>query len=158
MARDRLAAFSRAPKQELLIYDPKPRPRRCWTGWSSAPASGVDAHSRDVSTRRERAFLPRSTISPGKRLPRRHESIRDGNPGRVHFIGRARAAEARARECAAKIGINRRQAVVIRGLRQTFHDDWALLPTGQKEAGKSNGNRPTKRPASTRLRAPPPSA
>jgi cardiolipin synthase len=126
-SRDRLAAFIKGARKELLIYDPKVTDNAMLRLLEERAKAGVDVKiigrvdSKFDDIRHERY--------PGKRLHVR-TIIRDGQRAFVGSQSLRRLELDKRRE----IGLVVNDRSVVAQLRQVFESDWAETDSGKKEA------------------------
>jgi cardiolipin synthase len=135
-ARDRLTAFIAGARSQLLIYDPKVNDAAILRLLAERARSGVDVR---IIGKLESAgsSLPAEKY-PGKRLHVR-AIVRDGSRA---FLG-SQSLRKFELERRREIGLIVDDAAVVRGLRQVFEQDWALTPTGKKNAGQDDRKSPS---------------
>jgi cardiolipin synthase len=129
-AREKLTAFVAGAKQELLIYDPNLGDPAFIDLLTKLAAGGVDV--RIIGTLDHNKSSLRVEPYPGKRLHVR-AIIRDGNRA---FMG-SQSLRKLELEKRREIGIIVDRPAVVKGMKQTFEDDWAKTPTAEKEAAKA---------------------
>jgi cardiolipin synthase A/B len=128
-SRERLAAFIKAARKELLIYDPRVSDDAMLRLLSERARGGVDVR---IIGKVEAKWNLASEKYPGKRLHVR-AIVRDG---RRAFIGSQslRRIELDKRR---EIGVVVNDQAVVNELRATFESDWAQTETGKKEAKRA---------------------
>jgi len=126
-SRERLTAFVKAARKELLIYDPKVTDNAMLRLLEDRRKAGVDVKiigkidTKFGDLKHERY--------PGKRMHIR-TIIRDGQRAFIGSQSLRRIELDKRRE----IGLIVNDQSVVRALRQTFESDWAETDTGRKEA------------------------
>jgi cardiolipin synthase len=128
-ARDRLAKFIKGARKELLIYDPKVSDDAMLRILTERIKNGVTVK---VIGKVESKWNLGAERYPGKRLHIR-AIVRDG--ARL-FIG-SQSLRRLELEKRREIGIVVDDAAVVAQVRKTFLEDWALTPSGKKEAKKA---------------------
>ena len=125
-ARDRLSAFIKKARSQLLIYDPKISDRSMITLLLQRAKAGVDV--RIIGKMAKRGGTLKVQKYPGKRLHVR-AVIRDGHRA---FVGSQslRKLELDARR---ELGVLVRDRKVVKQIAATFEEDWALTDLGKKE-------------------------
>jgi cardiolipin synthase len=128
-ARDRLAKFVKGARKELLIYDPKVSDDAMLRILTDRIKNGVTVK---VIGKVESKWNLNAERYPGKRLHVR-AIVRDG--ARL-FIG-SQSLRRLELEKRREIGVVVVDPTVVAQVRKTFLDDWALTPSGKKEAKKA---------------------
>jgi phosphatidylserine/phosphatidylglycerophosphate/cardiolipin synthase-like enzyme len=128
-ARDRLAKFVKGARKELLIYDPKVSDDAMLRILTDRIKNGVTVK---VIGKVESKWNLNAERYPGKRLHVR-AIVRDG--ARL-FIG-SQSLRRLELEKRREIGVVVVDPPVVAQVRKTFLDDWALTPSGKKEAKKA---------------------
>jgi len=128
-ARERLAAFIKGARRELLIYDPKLTDDAMLALLKTKRKEGVDIR---VIGKVESKWDLEAEKCPVKRMHIR-AIIRDG---RHAFIGSQslRKVELEKRR---EIGVISHDKQVVAQMRETFEQDWAQTDTGRKQAKKA---------------------
>jgi phosphatidylserine/phosphatidylglycerophosphate/cardiolipin synthase-like enzyme len=124
-ARERLAAFIRGARKQLLIYDPKVADAAVVRLLQERAKAGIDV--RIIGQLGRKKPLLSAEPYPGRRLHVR-AMIRDGSRA---FIGSQslRTLELDGRR---EIGVVVTDGVVVRQMQAVFEDDWAQTPSGRK--------------------------
>jgi len=127
-ARQRLSAFIRGARHELLIYDPKLSDPLMLRVLQDRVKAGVDV--RVLGTVGKRGAFLKAQKLRGIRLHVR-AIVRDG---RQAFVGSQslRKIELDARR---EVGIIVRDPRIVKKLRTTFEADWAATPLAQSDNG-----------------------
>jgi phosphatidylserine/phosphatidylglycerophosphate/cardiolipin synthase-like enzyme len=127
-ARERLAAFLRKAKRQLLVYDESVTDDAMIGILKERKKAGVDLR---VIGRVEKGHGLEAEPFPGKRQHLRC-IVRDG---RAAFVGSQslRKPELDARR---EIGVIAKDARLVRAITQVFEEDWARTEAGRKEARK----------------------
>jgi phosphatidylserine/phosphatidylglycerophosphate/cardiolipin synthase-like enzyme len=128
-ARERLAKFIKGARKELLIYDPKVSDDAMLRLLTDRIKNGVTVK---VIGKVEAKWNVNGERYPGKRLHVR-AIVRDG--ARL-FIG-SQSLRRLELEKRREIGIVVVDPAVVAQVRKTFLEDWALTPSGRKEAKKA---------------------
>jgi cardiolipin synthase A/B len=128
-ARERLARFLKAARKQLLIYDPKVCDDAMLRILMDRIKNGVEVK---ILGKVEAKWGIKHEKYPGKRLHVR-AIIRDG---RRAFIG-SQSLRRLELEKRREIGVVITDKEVIEQMMKVFADDWALTPTGKKEAKKA---------------------
>ncbi len=128
-ARDRLSAFIKAARRELLIYDPQVTDDAMLRLITERIKAGVDVK---ILGKVEAKWNVKSEKYPGKRLHVR-AMIRDG---RRAFIG-SQSLRRLELEKRREIGFIITDETVVAQLRQIFENDWEQTDSGKKEAKKT---------------------
>ena len=125
-ARDRIAAFIKKARSQLLIYDPKISDRSMITILLQRAKAGVDV--RVIGRMAKRGSALKVQKYPGKRLHVR-AIIRDGHRA---FVGSQslRKLELDARR---ELGVVVRDRKVVKQIVTVFEEDWALTDLGKQE-------------------------
>jgi len=129
-AREKLTAFIAGAKQQLLIYDPQVGDPAIIDLLAKQAAAGVDV--RILGTLAKKKSTLTVEPFPGKRLHVR-VIIRDSERA---FMG-SQSLRKLELEKRREIGIIVDRPKVVKEMKQVFEDDWALTPTGKKEAEKA---------------------
>jgi cardiolipin synthase A/B len=128
-SRDRLGAFIKAARKELLIYDPKVTDDAMLRIIKERMAAGVDV--KIIGKVEAKWDLPAQRY-PGKRLHVR-AIIRDGRRAFVGSQSLRRLELDKRRE----LGIIVNDQTVVDEIRRVFESDWAQTDAGKKEAKKA---------------------
>lgn len=128
-SRERLAAFIKATRRQLLIYDPQVTDDAMLRIITNLIKNDVEVR---IIGRVEAKWNVKSEKFPGKRLHVR-AMIRDG---RRAFIG-SQSLRRLELEKRREIGVIVTDEIVVRQLQEVFENDWALTETGKKQAKKS---------------------
>jgi phosphatidylserine/phosphatidylglycerophosphate/cardiolipin synthase-like enzyme len=128
-SRERLAAFIKATRRQLLIYDPQVTDDAMLRIITNLIKNDVEVR---IIGRVEAKWNVKSEKFPGKRLHVR-AMIRDG---RRAFIG-SQSLRRLELEKRREIGVIVTDEIVVRQLQEVFENDWALTETGKKQARKS---------------------
>src|SRR5262249_30070118 len=128
-ARDRLAAFIKGARRELLIYDPKVTDDGMLTMLAAKAKDGVDIR---VIGKVESKWNLKAEKCPLKRLHIR-TIIRDG---RHAFIG-SQSLRKLELEKRREIGVIVHDEKIVRQMKAIFEQDWAETDTGRKQAKKA---------------------
>lgn len=125
-AREQLAAFIRATKKQLIIWDPKITDQQMLRLLHQRAKAGVDI--RVIGKIGKRGAGLRVQKMAGTRLHLR-AMVRDGDTA---FIGSQslRTLELDARR---EVGLIVREPKIVRGILDVFEADWAKTDLGQKE-------------------------
>lgn len=126
-ARERLTAFIAGARRELLIYDPKISDSAILRALADRVKAGVDVRIIGKVAGSGKALT--SEKYPGRRLHVR-AMVRDGN--RV-FLG-SQSLRRLELDKRREVGLIVDDPSVVRGIHQTFEEDWALTPSGKKGA------------------------
>jgi phosphatidylserine/phosphatidylglycerophosphate/cardiolipin synthase-like enzyme len=126
-ARDRLAAFIKGARRELLIYDPR-LSDDAMLRLITDRMSGVKVR---VIGKVESKWNVKCEKYPGKRLHIR-AIIRDGERA---FLG-SQSLRRLELEKRREVGIIVTDETVVRQMRRIFQRDWALTESGRKKAKK----------------------
>jgi phosphatidylserine/phosphatidylglycerophosphate/cardiolipin synthase-like enzyme len=129
-SRERLTAFIAGAKRELLIYDPQVGDQTIIDLLEKQAGGGVDVRILGTLDRKKSAIKVEGF--PGKRLHVR-VIIRDGQRA---FLG-SQSLRNLELDKRREIGIIVDRLQVVKTMKQTFEDDWALTPTAIKEAEKA---------------------
>lgn len=129
-AREKLTAFIAGAKHQLLIYDPRVGDPAIIDLLEKQAAAGVDVKILGTLDRKKSPLAVE--LFPGRRLHVR-AIIRDGSRA---FLG-SQSLRRLELEKRREIGIIVDSAQVVKTLKQTFEDDWALTPTAIKEVEKA---------------------
>jgi cardiolipin synthase len=128
-ARERLAAFIRRARKQLLIYDPNVSDDAMLRMITERMRAGVDV--KIIGCIEDKWNLACEPF-PGKRLHVR-AMIRDGQRA---FIG-SQSLRRLELENRREVGVIITDGSVIRQLQQTFQLDWSRTEAGKKEAKKA---------------------
>jgi cardiolipin synthase len=128
-ARERLAAFIRRARRQLLIYDPNVSDDAMLRLITERMRAGVDV--KIIGCIEDKWNL-RCEPFPGKRLHVR-AMIRDGQRA---FIG-SQSLRRLELENRREVGVIITDGSVVRQLQQTFQLDWSRTGAGRKEAKKA---------------------
>ena len=128
-SRDRLAAFLKGARKELLIYDPKVTDDAILRIIKERLAAGVDV--KIIGKVEAKWDLPAERF-PGKRLHVR-AIVRDGRRAFVGSQSLRRLELDKRRE----IGVIVNDQKVVEEMRAVFESDWAGTDLGKKEAKKA---------------------
>jgi phosphatidylserine/phosphatidylglycerophosphate/cardiolipin synthase-like enzyme len=145
-ARDRLTAFIRGSRRELLIYDPKVSDPAMLRLLEAKAAEGVDIKIIGKviggDTKLEGQPVP---------LPRLHvrAMVRDG---RRAFVG-SQSLRKPELEKRREIGVIVHDPSAVSQLRTVFHEDWARTERGKKQLRKSKKEKREKKGAREPARA-----
>ena len=128
-ARDRLTAFIKGARKQLLVYDPKASDNAMLKALADRMDAGVDVRiigkvGSNCKVKHERY--------PGKRLHIR-AIIRDG---RRAFLG-SQSLRRLELEKRREIGVIVTDESVVRQMQKVFEEDWALTDSGKKKARKA---------------------
>jgi cardiolipin synthase len=126
-SRDRLTAFIAGARRQLLIYDPKVGDPAIVRLLAERAQAGVDV--RIIGKVDKGKSLLVAERYPGRRLHVR-AIVRDGNRA---FLG-SQSLRRLELEKRREVGLIIDDAGVVRTLQQVFEQDWALTPTGQRQA------------------------
>jgi cardiolipin synthase A/B len=125
-ARERLAAFLKGAKRELLIYDSGLRDNAMIRMLEDRRDAGVDIR---ILGKVEKGHGLSAEEFPGKRQHLR-AIVRDG---RAVFIG-SQSLRKQELDARREIGVLIRDAKVVKQVVEIFEKDWAGTPTGKKQA------------------------
>jgi len=128
-SRERLAAFIKGARKELVIYDPRASDDAMLRLLAERVRAGVDVR---IIGKVDAKWDLVSEKYPGKRLHVR-AIIRDGRRAFVGSQSLRRIELDKRRE----IGIVVNDMAVVNQLRATFESDWAQTDTGRKEAKRA---------------------
>jgi cardiolipin synthase len=128
-ARERLSAFIKGARKQLLIYDPKVSDDAMLKVIRDRMEAGVDVR---VIGKVESKSGIRSEKYPGKRLHIR-AIIRDGSRA---FLG-SQSLRRLELEKRREVGVIITDERVILGMRKVFEEDWAQTDSGKKDAKKA---------------------
>src|SRR5262245_3039584 len=128
-SRERLAAFIKAARRELLIYDPRVSDDAMLRLLAERVRAGVDVR---IIGKVDAKWDLVAEKYPGKRLHVR-AIIRDGRRAFVGSQSLRRIELDKRRE----IGVVVNDIAVVNQLRATFESDWAQTETGEKEAKRA---------------------
>ncbi len=129
-ARERLAAFIRKARRQLLIYDPKISDPAMLKVLAERASKGVDV--RIIGRLAGKKTILTAEKYPGKRLHVR-AIVRDG---RHAFVG-SQSLRKLELEQRREIGLLVHEPSVVRQMVAVFEDDWAGTETGRKSAKKA---------------------
>jgi len=129
-AREKLTPFIAGAKRELLIYDPNVGDPALIELLEKLAAGGVDV--RIIGRLDKKKSSLKVERYPGDRLHVR-AIVRDGDRA---FIG-SQSLRRLELEKRREIGIIVDRTTVVKGMRQTFEEDWAKTPTGIRAAAKA---------------------
>jgi cardiolipin synthase len=127
-SRERLAAFIKATRRQLLIYDPQVTDDAMLRIITGLINKDVDVR---IIGKVEAKWNVKSEKFPGKRLHIR-AMIRDG---RRAFVG-SQSLRRLELEKRREIGVIITDENVVRQMKEVFESDWALTDTGKKRAKK----------------------
>ncbi len=128
-ARDRLSAFIKAARRELLIYDPQVTDDAMLRLITERIKAGVDVK---IIGKVEAKWNVKSEKYPGKRLHVR-AMIRDG---RRAFIG-SQSLRRLELEKRREVGVIITDETVVAQMQKIFESDWAQTDSGKKEEKKA---------------------
>jgi len=128
-SRERLSKFIRGARKQLLIYDPKVSDDAILKIILDRVKAGVDVK---VIGKVEAKWKLRGEKFPGKRLHVR-AIVRDGHRAFVGSQSLRKLELERRRE----IGVIVEDKKVVAQIQNAFLQDWALTPSGKKEAKKA---------------------
>lgn len=128
-ARERLSAFLKGARKELLIYDPKISDDAMLKTLRERIEAGVDV--KIIGKVESKSGLKHEKY-PGKRLHIR-AIIRDGSRAFVGSQSLRRLELEKRRE----VGVIVTDEKVVGAMRKVFEDDWAQTEAGKKEAKKA---------------------
>lgn len=128
-ARERLSAFLRGARRQILIYDPKVSDDAMLRLITEKIRAGVDV--RIIGCVESKWDVEAEKL-PGKRMHIR-AIVRDGREG---FLG-SQSLRRLELEKRREVGIIVRDQRVVRQLQATFEDDWAETDAGKKAAKKA---------------------
>jgi phosphatidylserine/phosphatidylglycerophosphate/cardiolipin synthase-like enzyme len=128
-ARERLAAFIKGARKQLLIYDPKVSDDAMLKALADRREEGVDV--RIIGKVASKWDGPHEKY-PGKRLHIR-AIVRDGQRA---FLG-SQSLRRLELEKRREVGIVITDQSVVRQIMKVFEDDWALTDAGKKAAKKA---------------------
>jgi cardiolipin synthase A/B len=131
-ARERLAAFIKGARRQLLIYDPQVSDDAMLRLLTQKIADGVEVR---IIGKAESKWRVKSEKYPGKRLHIR-TIIRDG---RRAFLG-SQSLRRLELEKRREIGLIITDGSVIREMTSIFETDWAQTESGRKELKKAEGS------------------
>jgi phosphatidylserine/phosphatidylglycerophosphate/cardiolipin synthase-like enzyme len=129
-SRDRLTKFISGARRELLIYDPKVSDDAILKVLTERIKAGVQVK---IIGKVEEKWGIKGERFPGRRLHVR-AIIRDG---RRAFLG-SQSLRRLELEKRREIGIIIDDEAVVRQMQAVFEQDWALTPSGKKEAKKAH--------------------
>ncbi|HEY2906378.1 MAG TPA: phospholipase D-like domain-containing protein [Vicinamibacterales bacterium] len=129
-ARERLSAFLKGARKQLLIYDPKVSDDAMVKVIRDRMEAGVDV--RVIGKVDSKSGI-RSEKYSGKRLHIR-AIIRDGSRA---FLG-SQSLRRLELEKRREVGVIITDERVILGMRKVFEDDWAQTDSGKKDAKKAD--------------------
>jgi cardiolipin synthase len=128
-ARERLSAFIKGARKQLLIYDPKVSDDAMVKVICGRMEAGVDV--RVIGKVDSKSGI-RSEKYPGKRLHIR-AIIRDGSRA---FLG-SQSLRRLELEKRREVGVIVTDERVVLGMRKVFEEDWAQTDSGKKDAKKA---------------------
>lgn len=128
-ARDRLSAFIKGARKQLLIYDPKVSDNAMLKAIRDRIEAGVDV--RVIGKVDSKSGI-KSEKYPGKRLHIR-AIIRDGSRA---FLG-SQSLRRLELEKRREVGVIITDERVVLAMRKVFEDDWGQTDSGKKEAKKA---------------------
>jgi cardiolipin synthase len=128
-SRERLSAFLKGARRELLIYDPKVTDDAMLRILTERAKAGVEVK---VIGKVESKWDCKCEKYPGRRLHVR-VIVRDGNRAFLGSQSLRRLEIDKRRE----IGVIMTDESVVRELQSVFEADWALTDSGRKEAKKA---------------------
>ena len=128
-ARERLSAFIKATRKQLLIYDPQVTDDAMLRLITNLIKKKVDVK---IIGKVEAKWNVKSERFPGKRLHVR-AMIRDG---RRAFVG-SQSLRRLELEKRREVGVIITDEIIIRQLQDLFETDWALTESGKKEKKKA---------------------
>ncbi len=131
-ARERLAAFIKGARRQLLIYDPQVSDDAMLRLLTQKMADGVEVR---IIGKAESKWRVKSEKYPGRRLHIR-AIIRDG---RRAFLG-SQSLRRLELEKRREIGLIITDGSVIREMTSIFETDWAQTDSGRKESKKAEGS------------------
>jgi len=131
-ARERLAAFIKGARRQLLIYDPQVSDDAMLRLLTQKMADGVEVR---IIGKVESKWRMKSEKYPGRRLHIR-AIIRDG---RRAFLG-SQSLRRLELEKRREIGLIITDGSVIREMTSIFETDWAQTDSGRKESKKAEGS------------------
>jgi phosphatidylserine/phosphatidylglycerophosphate/cardiolipin synthase-like enzyme len=129
-ARERLTAFIKGARRQLLIYDPKVADPSILRLLCERQKAGVEV--KIIGKLGGKKSELTSEKYPGKRLHVR-AIIRDG---RRAFLG-SQSLRRLELDKRREIGVVIHDDTVVRGMQMVFAEDWAQTETGKKEAKKA---------------------
>jgi phosphatidylserine/phosphatidylglycerophosphate/cardiolipin synthase-like enzyme len=129
-ARDKLTAFIKAAKKQLLIYDPKIADPAMLRLLADRVEKGVEV--RIIGKLGSKRSPLSAERYPGKRLHVR-AIVRDG---RYAFVG-SQSLRKLELERRREIGVMIHEPAIIRQLTKVFEDDWSRTERGKKDAKKA---------------------
>jgi len=129
-SRERLAAFLKAARRQLLIYDPKVSDPAMLKILAERAEAGVEV--KVIGKVQGKAGRIESDKYPGKRLHVR-AIVRDGQRA---FIG-SQSLRRLELENRREVGVIISDEGVVRQMLKVFADDWAATDTGRKELKKA---------------------
>jgi len=131
-ARERLAAFIKGARRQLLIYDPQVSDDAMLRLLTQKIADGVEVR---IIGKVESKWRVKSEKYPGRRVHIR-AIIRDG---RRAFLG-SQSLRRLELEKRREIGLIITDGSVIREMTSIFETDWAQTDSGRKESKKAEGS------------------
>jgi phosphatidylserine/phosphatidylglycerophosphate/cardiolipin synthase-like enzyme len=140
-ARERLAAFIKGAKSQLLIYDPQVSDTSMLRLLTERAKAGVDVRIIGKVSDKKRGALAAEKY-PGKRLHVR-AIIRDG---RRAFIG-SQSLRKLELEKRREIGVIVVDGAVVKQMQKVFEEDWLLTDSGKRAAKAAEGEPAAKPPA-----------
>lgn len=129
-ARERLSAFIKGARKQLLIYDPQVSDDAMLRLITQRMSAGVDVR---IIGKVEAKWKVPGEKYPGKRLHIR-AIVRDSSHG---FIG-SQSLRRLELEKRREIGVIVQDERVVRQIVAIFEQDWAQTPTGKKQAKKAD--------------------
>jgi phosphatidylserine/phosphatidylglycerophosphate/cardiolipin synthase-like enzyme len=129
-ARDRLAAFIKGARKQLLIYDPHVTDDAMLRLITERMKAGVDVK---IMGRVEAKWQVKAERFPGRRLHVR-AIVRDGKRAFVGSQSLRRLELEKRRE----VGVLVTDTSVVREMQKVFEQDWALTESGRKEQKKAD--------------------
>jgi phosphatidylserine/phosphatidylglycerophosphate/cardiolipin synthase-like enzyme len=126
-ARERLSAFIAGARRQLLIYDPNITDPAILRLLAERVRKGLDVRIIGKLAGNQSSSLTAQKY-PGKRLHVR-AIVRDRNRAFLGSQSLRKAELDRRREVGLIVG----DAAVVRGIRETFEEDWALTPAGKND-------------------------
>jgi phosphatidylserine/phosphatidylglycerophosphate/cardiolipin synthase-like enzyme len=142
-ARERLSAFIKGARSQLLIYDPQVSDASMLRLLADRARAGVDVRIIGKLSEKKSAQLTVERY-PGKRLHVR-AIIRDG---RRAFLG-SQSLRKLELEKRREVGVIVTDTAVIRQMAKVFEEDWAQTETGRNAAEATGQPEATKEPAET---------
>ena len=127
-SRERLSAFIKGARRQLLIYDPQISDAAMIRLLAERLRAGVDVRIIGKVSERKRASLPVERY-PGRRLHVR-AIVRDGSRA---FVG-SQSLRKLELDKRREIGLIVNDQAVAKDLQRVFESDWAQTETGRKSA------------------------